>query len=169
MWVTHRPVADAHESAQMVKGSAQIRGDRCRSVQGRALRSMRSQVRILSGAFSRNRTRTVIYGAGFSLSRLVRRHAARVLGRGRNVTTTWRGPGSRAVRSELSAIIHDKSDGAQRSGASAASCRLYVPRSRSGPIPGLIVSELSAQAAVVPRWSHIAGIIPALRPTVCLG
>jgi hypothetical protein len=49
-WVTHRPVAAASESARPAKGSAQIRGDRCRSVQGRALRSMRSQVRILTGA-----------------------------------------------------------------------------------------------------------------------
>jgi hypothetical protein len=49
--VTHRPVAGASQSARTAKESAQIGGDRCRPAQGRVLRSMRSQVRILSGAF----------------------------------------------------------------------------------------------------------------------
>jgi hypothetical protein len=32
-WVTHRPVADAHESARMAKRTAQTGGDRCRPAQ----------------------------------------------------------------------------------------------------------------------------------------
>jgi hypothetical protein len=50
--VTHRPVADAHDPAQTATEAEQTRGNRCRSVQGRALRSMRSQVRILPGALT---------------------------------------------------------------------------------------------------------------------
>jgi hypothetical protein len=62
-------------------------------------------------------------------------------------------------------MIHDKSDGAERTQESAASFQHYVLRIRSGPSPGLIMSELSARAGVDRRChAQIGPLLHADRP-----